>query len=416
MARSLLEQGQGELAWETLAARVRPDAEAHWLLSRAALQRGDLQTAESALSEARTLGFDDDPMRVEPAVYVGSDRCVSCHGEIGRDQQTSHHASTFTGVADLDQLPIPDEPLADPEDPEVIHSFRRDGDQIIVETSVADERFELVLSHLMGSGHHGFTPVGIDRFGNVVELRLSHYAGDVGWDLTTGHLPRPGFPSEFLGRPLPEHEQQSCLNCHTTHLQTNSSPPQFTVLEGGVRCERCHGPGGNHLAAVEGGFSEPAIVRPRLGSANQVVNLCADCHRASESGPQDESSNPFLVRFQATTFVRSACYTQSPTSAKFDCVSCHNPHRNVETNPTHYDTVCLSCHSDSRSNDFARASRQPQDLASTLFCPIETTQSCVTCHMPPRESSMRHTRFTDHHIRVQADLEGLDLTDPRAEE
>lgn len=420
MARSQLEQGQGELAWETLASRVRPDAEAHWLLSRAALQRGDLQTAEASLAEARSLGFENNPMRTEPAVFVGSDRCVSCHAEIAHDQQASHHASTFAGADDLHQLPLPDGPIPDPEVPEVIHSFRKEGDQVIVETEVAGERFSMVLSHLMGSGHHGTTPVGIDPLGNVVELRLSHYAKEVGWDLTTGHLPRPAVPSEFLGRTLAPHEQQSCLNCHTTHLQPDESAASWAVVEGGVRCEQCHGPGGNHLAAVNSGFSEPAIMRPRLASDEQVVNLCGTCHRASESGPQDESSNPFLVRFQATTFVRSACFTQSASTAKFDCVSCHNPHRNAETDPRHYDSVCLSCHSDGRLTDQPIASPTPQEFTAQSLCPIETTQGCVSCHMPPRESSMRNTLFTDHHIRVQEDLNRVDppdsVSEQRAEE
>lgn len=404
IARSQLEQGAAELAWETLAARLRPDAEAHWLISRAALQRLDRPTAEAALAEARSLGFVDDPMRTEPAPHVGSARCVSCHAEIGHDQRSSHHALTFADRSELGQLPLPDGPIADPEVPAVRHSFRREGDQILVETEVEGERFAMVLSHLMGSGHHGTTPVGIDPLGNVVELRLSYYAGGVGWDLTTGHAPRPGLPSEFLGRTLPAHEQESCLSCHTTRVEPADAPARLTVVEGGIGCERCHGPGGNHVAAVAAGFSEPAIARPRLASADQVIYLCGDCHRSSDTGPLEASSSPLLVRFQATTFVRSACYTRSPAPAAFDCVSCHNPHRDVETDPAHYETVCLSCHSGGRPADPPAESAGPIPSVARTLCPIEPTGGCVSCHMPPRESSMRNTTFTDHHIRVQRDL------------
>jgi hypothetical protein len=112
------------------------------------------------------------------------------------------------------------------------------------------------------------------------------------------------------------------------------------------------------------------------------------------------SDEPTFVRFQAATLVRSPCYSKSPASAKFDCVTCHDPHRNAETNPMFYEAICLSCHAGpaSPSVEFTI------DPASQVPCSVEPRQGCLACHMPDRPSSMRHTPFTDHHIRIQQDM------------
>ena len=50
-----------------------PDAEASWLLSRALLQQGFLSEALAALKEAGSFA-DEQPMRTDPAPYVGAAR------------------------------------------------------------------------------------------------------------------------------------------------------------------------------------------------------------------------------------------------------------------------------------------------------------------------------------------------------
>jgi hypothetical protein len=411
IARELLGVGRGDAAWEVLSDLVRPDAEAYWLLSRAALQLGETDWAESSLAEARSLGLPDDPMRAEPSPYVGSSSCVECHGAISREQGASRHARSLGSPSDLDPGAIPDDAIPDPESPEVFHRFLRDDDGLTIETEAGGERFRAVVAHLMGSGNHGITPVGIGPGGNVVELRLSHYGDEVGWDLTTGHPEDPGLPIGYLGRLLGEDEQRACLGCHTTP-RPRDPPPSFDppIADGGIRCERCHGPAGNHVAAIRQGLSEPAIARPKMATAEQVVHLCGDCHRPPNRGPQPESSDPNLVRFQAETFVRSACFAEAPPSSKFDCVSCHDPHHSGVTDVRQHEAVCLSCHSGGPAASPPMLAESPEHGAIAL-CPIDREQGCISCHMPRRESSMRHTRFTDHHIRVHPDLDAI-IADP----
>lgn len=399
LARAHLGLGRGDLAGPVLEGIAPPDAESLWLSSRAELQRGEIDRAASSRERARSLGLLDDPMRVEPAPYVGSDRCFECHAAIVRDQQASNHARTFRPDPEPGEVPIPDGPVPDPDAPGVVHRIRPEGDAIVFESEADGDRTWARILHVMGSGARGMTPVGVDEEGRVVELRLSHYGEEVGWGRTTGHPEVPGSPGESLGLPLSARERRACLDCHTTNFRQAEARSGPTLADGAIGCERCHGPGGNHLIAIDRGFPDPAIARPRLATAGQVVGLCGDCHRPPSDAPLPESSHPFAVRFQAATFVRSPCFSRAPASSKFDCVSCHDPHRDAEHAPRHYEEVCLSCHSEPAS---ATAGPSP-DASRFAPCPVNPGQGCIDCHMPRRPSMMEHTEFTDHHIRVQED-------------
>jgi hypothetical protein len=76
-------------------------------------------------------------------------------------------------------------------------------------------------------------------------------------------------------------------------------------------------------------------------------------------------------------------------------VSCHDPHRNLEHDPRHYEAACLSCHPGPAADSPGPGGQAP--------CPVNPTRGCIDCHMPRRPSTMQHTEFTDHHIRVPSD-------------
>ncbi len=110
------------------------------------------------------------------------------------------------------------------------------------------------------------TLVGPDDRGRARELRLSLYEGETLWDVTTGQTSPPGGNSDHLGHILADDELRSCFYCHTTVARSARDRVGPESADPGIGCERCHGPGGHHLAAISLGLPDLAIARPRPGS------------------------------------------------------------------------------------------------------------------------------------------------------
>ena len=231
------------------------------------------------------------------------------------------------------------------------------------------------------------------------------------WDLTSGHAQKPGKVEEYLGKTLAESSVRLCLFCHLTSARAVLDGSGPCASDRGIRCERCHGPAGNHLLAVEGNLAaiDPAIARPTLASGPRVVQLCAECH--SPRVRTVSRDDPTAVRFQGTTLTWSRCYTESRES--LDCVTCHNPHRNAETSPAHYEARCLDCHARAATPTAApvanpadrprRRSTAERSAPAHTTCPVNPSSGCIGCHMPAVSGVVPHTKFTDHFIRVHRD-------------
>jgi hypothetical protein len=354
-----------------------PDPEASWLLSRALLQQGDVAGASRALEQAHGFG-EADPTRPEPAVYVGSRRCAPCHAEIVRDQAASRHARTLRTGHHLAGIPLPDGPIPDPGDPRVNHTFRRDEKGVELETRRDREVFRAWIEFAVGSGDRGTSFIARDAQQQPRLVRISTFDHHQLLDVTPMAPPAAREPGEWLGLRITD-SLPDCLGCHSTKVERSGDPPRLEPFDGGISCERCHGPGGNHLKAVELGFADQAIAQPRLASADQILKLCGQCHQPVR-GQTLLDSDPTLVRQQTLTMPRSRC----STSGTLSCITCHNPHRDAETSPAYYESKCLECHS----------------AAGSTACPIDASRGCIACHMPKVENPAEHAAFTDHHIRV----------------
>ena len=77
LARTLIQAGRADAAKHYLDAVLLdgPDAEASWLLSRAFLVYGDTARAAQLLAQAGGYATAD-PLRVEPAMYLGAKGCA----------------------------------------------------------------------------------------------------------------------------------------------------------------------------------------------------------------------------------------------------------------------------------------------------------------------------------------------------
>jgi tetratricopeptide (TPR) repeat protein len=396
LARCLLQLGLPDEAQTHLDAlrRSRPDdPEAAWLSSRAALQSKDWNRALEWTRQSRGYG-SDHPEAHEPATYVGFGRCGECHQKIVQAQRGSRHAQTFRTRGDLEDLPPSSGPRPDPFNPKYFHEVKHENGETVFNTRLTDGEMQAIVEFVLGSGDRAMTPVGRDRDGNWRELRMSHYHSIGDWDRTPGHALEPRQTHEYLGLVQDGDTLRRCLGCHTTHGRIGPGG-SVKVPERGFSCERCHGPAGNHLLAMEGHLSDPAIGRPRLASASALNALCGQCHGAEGRGISPD--DPEMARFQATSLPMSRCSSVAPES--MSCLTCHDPHHNAERSPGYYESKCLECHA---GND---RTTEDGDMPRRT-CPVDPVRDCLRCHMPRVQTSVPHTTFTDHYIRVRHDRAG----------
>jgi tetratricopeptide (TPR) repeat protein len=403
LARAWLQSGRPAEARAVLEDSAAPgqalDPEGWWLKSRAYLQESRFADALSALKAAN--GFNgSDPLVKEPAPFLGAERCARCHRSEFRSQQSSRHSRTLLRTTQLRDLPWPEREVNDPNNRQVKHQFHHADSKIEVVTEVGNEAFRAVVEFAMGSNHHGQSFLAREENGQIRELRIAHYPGAPEWDRTMEHPLEPPDVPGYLGRPISAEAFRKCIHCHSTNFRAVFEPDgRPEARDHGIGCERCHGPGGHHPLAIAASFPEPAIARPRLASASRIVALCGECHTApAKTTPED----PSFVRYQASGLILSRCYVESRD--RLSCVSCHDPHQDLETSAASYEATCRKCHTPSRSLRQV-PTRQTVDehnanMARTA-CPVNAQNGCLDCHMPRLKNAVPRTEFTDHQIRVR---------------
>ncbi len=325
--------------------------------------------------------------------YAGSAACAECHQEIHQTQSVSNHARSLRpGTAD--ELPTGNKPS-----PLIADNASGLSYQVLVDqdppkqrVSRKDEVIETAeLSYLLGSGHHGMSPVNFDgkdwRY-----LALTYYANH-GWDFSPVHgIGREAVEGKGAsGWPVSLPEIEKCFSCHATRLgfEGNRLDPKQTEL--GIRCESCHGPGRDDLAAARAGAKDLAIQQPRSWSNESFMALCQQCHNETATlegtlfGISKDPASPKTVKYHVYGTQQSECYKKSGDA--FRCTTCHDPHANSETDASYYQAKCLSCHT------------APE--AKQQVCPVEPKGDCLPCHMP-KVKVEKYTYFADHWIRARS--------------
>jgi Flp pilus assembly protein TadD len=254
------------------------------------------------------------------------------------------------------------------------------------------------LKYYLGSNTRGRTFLfEIDGF--LYQSPINYYAGKKAWEMS------PGFAQarEMPLRPV----DATCLFCHASRVQPTRpgtvhgfDDPAF--LQDGVGCERCHGPGGEHVRAK----GRVTMINPARLTGERRDSICMQCHlegeaRIARAGRSQEEYRPgdrlsdFVTIFvreddarqrrAAVSHVESLAVSRCKIKSgdALSCLTCHDPHVTLGAaeRATAYRAKCLGCHAPMAERHHPR---EPD---------------CTTCHMPRMESAdISHTVVTDHRI------------------
>ncbi len=249
-----------------------------------------------------------------------------------------------------------------------------------------------------------FTKVGDDLFPLGAQWDVGNrtwrpYNVPVGGDWWTAF-----YPPDNMHRPT----GPTCDGCHSVDYNIHTKQ----VVEWNVGCERCHGPGSEHVAHPQRG----TILNPAHMDYVDANDTCIQCH--SQGRPRVnpiegkyydwpvgyhaglklvdfwELDGPTLGqqsflhfpdgtahknRMQGNDFVQSLMYRRGVT-----CFSCHDVHgtQNYAQLWKPADKICLDCHGPLSANGPATATLE----AHTHHKAGSTGSECIACHMPKIET------------------------------
>ena len=205
---------------------------------------------------------------------------------------------------------------------------------------------------------------------------ISWYRSLNGFAVTPGQTDAKGVAFRTFD---PDVRILSCFSCHSTGPIAVNENEEVIPHEPGVRCEVCHGAAAAHV-------SDPA--RNRLRTPAQLTptvmnRFCGQCHRTDDESGREltDLRDARNAKDEPLRLAASACFLRS--NGHLNCLSCHDPHRNLEQNAASYDARCKACH----ANPAHR-----QGIASV---------ACVTCHMPAIPDGP-NLHFANHRIAIYA--------------
>ena len=318
--------------------------------------------------------------------FVGNQKCLQCHEQ--KEQLATPMAHAILQPADskmLDEFPAKPFKIGD-----YVYAVKKQGDKVIYTVGDGKNEMSFPVLYSFGEGRKG--QVYVFKYKDTIyESRVTLYRGVKGFDFTIAQPQEiPTSLENALGREIPASEAQNCFSCHSTGA-VRDKKLNIEHLDEAVSCEACHGPGGNHIRAIETkDFKNLQIFNPaNLSAFEQTQEFCGACHVGVEQA-LNMPEGIHTIRFQPYRLFNSKAH--SPTDERLSCTACHNPHDKLEENPVAYDAKCFACHVSSPMEKITKERSAPA-------CPVKNT-NCVSCHMPKTDVPEMHFQFTDHWIRI----------------
>jgi predicted CXXCH cytochrome family protein len=296
----------------------------------------------------------------------------------------------------------PDAILPDFSKPDPLVTFKKE-DIALVYGSIWKQRY--------------FTKVGNDYYPEPVTWDVMHhlfrrYFVENNTDWWTKF-----YPPDNMKRPT----GALCDGCHSVNYNIQTK----TVTEWNVGCERCHGPGSDHVARP----ARDTIMNPARMNRVAANDVCIQCH--SQGQPLQKPLNGVYYdwpvgyevgknlrdfwqledhklgettfthfadgtahknRMQGNDFVQSVMYTHGVT-----CFSCHDVHGTANNaqllKPA--SVMCLECHGPNSPN----GPHMPTIEAHTHHKAGSAGNECVSCHMPKVATQIADINVRSHTFR-----------------
>lgn len=357
----------------------------------------------SAVRVTKTIQTDAD--------YMGSASCASCHQRAFKDWEGSHHdmamkpADSTSVLGDFNNTVF--------QHFDVTYTFFRENGEYFVNTLAEDgtyQDFKIFYTY----GIHPLQQFLV-KFpkGKIQCLTIAWDALKKEW-FSLYPEDNHTFNDWMHWTGSAMNWNTMCSDCHSTNVQKNyiaeadSFNTTLTIIN--VSCEACHGPGREHIEAVEKYLDNPEEYKAEehlyfTSADNHVlqVDQCARCHsRRTQLTNSYQHGDWFMDHYVPSligddlyfadgqileedyvyaSFVQSKMYQE-----EVECTDCHNPHSMELKFPGNL--LCMQCH------------EREYDSPEHHFHPIETESAeCISCHMTGR-TYMGNDFRRDHSFRV----------------
>jgi hypothetical protein len=355
--------------------------------------------------------------------HIGSAACAGCHAEVAAAWAGSDHARAWTPAT---------EPHVLGDFSGVTYAadgrrarFYRDGARYMIETEGADGVVR------------PYEVVGVAGIDPLQQYLISPEPGrtqafDIAWDVAgrrwypvfPGQVASPGNGFHWTG--VYKSWEARCAECHATGYARNYEPTTRTyaprMIETGVGCEACHGPGAAHLdwartgKAPAEGLTGTGLTVDLTASAAVETGQCLTCHSRREAIgdgnplPGTDYHDAFTLAlltegayhpdgsileevFEGGSFLQSKMQAMGVR-----CSDCHEPHGAgliAEGN-----AVCAQCHSPAGNPRFPTLPLKVFDGSEHHHHPEGSAGAqCVACHMIER-TYMGVDDRRDHSFRI----------------